>query len=271
MRINQKQYREFYIGCIRLYGVIDTNNAFNVFKHYYPEALKKDFIKDIKSRLYKYTRDYFIWKTRKRDLYLIADEMFAEEDISNIFSLQQNKPFYIPETFDKFIRHSSLSYWKQINHDLIKPLSKLLSEFKPGKADAMIDMIFFHIRDASISSDSNSFTDIFHTLSLWGYSFDLEEMKKIGEILQNLNNNTRLACNKGYTPNELAGMNGPIDIDKVSLTLGPNIIRMLEDGELDIDEYINSIISSDLPPTSKRSILKELKDIEANIDNAAKC
>ena len=108
---------------------------------------------------------------------------------------------------------------------------------------------------------------IIKRLTLWKFEFATEDdFSAVVGILQNLTNNTRLFANNGFTPNELLNLRGPINPNNVSMTIGPNMKKMFESGEIDIKEYLDGIINSDLPPLVKQSLIKELKDIKFDID-----
>ena len=270
MGISAKQLREFYVGCIRLYGVIDSNNAFNILKIYYPDAKKETFLKDLKDRMYKFTKDYSVWSTRKKNTFLIGDFTYDDEMLDYIIPEQQDKPFYIPETYDKFLRHSQYEYWKQVNIKNVKALAEILNKNNEIETDITISIIFEDFKSISSIKDSDPLTYTIRRLLMWGYELKREQLDSLASILQDLYNNTKLSINRGYSPNELRKLYKPADINKVKMTLGPNIRKMLEDGEIDIDEYINQVIDSNIPRTAKESLLEELGQIKRQkINNKA--
>ena len=263
-----KQYREFYIGCTKLYGVIDSDDAFTILKKYYQGADKKHFLKDLSSRVDKFTRQYAIWKTGKRNLYLIVEEMLSDEDLDAIIPLQSDKEFYVPETYQKFLSHSSLGYWEQYNHRDIKELTKLLNKYNPDIAKQCIYIMFFDINSLSYYEKNDPLTMIIKRFIAWGYDFDFEDTRKALSLVQNIYNNTRIWVNRGYTPKELVEKRGPIDINKLQFTLGPNVKESLLNGEIDINEYIKGVLESDIPPLAKQSLLKELTAIKKEIEES---
>ena len=203
MKLLPKYYYQFYIGCINLYGVIDTDNAFVIFKKYYPSATKKEFLQDIRNRNGKYTKKYTIWTTSKQNLYLIVDDWFNEEDIDNILYIQSDKPFYIPNTIEEFINVSSFEYWNTTNSGPISTLSNILFEYNGHNKQIIIKTIFDWIRYLSIKPITNSLEEIINRLIRWGYVFNEEDFESIVELLQDIWNNTKLQCNRGYSPIEL--------------------------------------------------------------------
>ena len=263
-----KQYREFYIGCVKLYGVIDSDNAFDVFKHYYPEAEKKSFIKDLSTRFDKFTHTYSVWKTKKRNLYLIVDEFLDSESIDAILGLQKDKDYYIPKTYDKFLNHSSYNYWEQYNNKEVKELKKILRNNGRGNTDLCVTTIFYDFQSLSYYDGNDPLTMTLKRLLFWGFEFDFETTQKVVGIIQTLYNNTRLWVNRGYMPSELLKKHGPINLNKTELSLGPNIKEMFYNGEIDIDDYIQGVLNNDLPQSMKESLLKELIAIKREIDDS---
>ena len=274
MKIKTKQYREFYLACIRLYGLIDSNNAFLIFKHYYSDAKKMDFIKDLKSRLLTFSQDYCIRKTGKRNTYLITSAIMDEEEIDNLIESQEDKPFYVPDSYEEFLNCTSYQKWKKDNekevNSLINVLKKCHKDRSLSEIEITVSVLYEDIRDASSVNDVDPITLALKRLLVWGYEMNQKQIEQIANHLIKLSNNMRYPSNRGYTPSELMKMSKPIDKDKLVMSIGPNMRKMFESGEMDLKEYLNGIINSDLPPMVKKSLIDELKEIIDDIDNAAK-
>lgn len=274
MSIKPKQYREFYLACIRLYGLIDSNNAFLIFKHYYSDAKKMDFIKDLKSRLLTFSQDYCIWKTGKRNTYLITSAIMDEEEIDNLIELQEDKPFYVPDSYEEFLNCTSYQNWKKDNekevNSLINVLKKCHKDKSLSEIEITVSVLYEDTRDASSVKDVDPITLALKRLLVWGYEMNQKQIEQIASHLIKLSNNMRYPSNRGYTPSELMKMSKPIDKDKLVLSIGPNMRKMFESGEMDPKEYLDGVINSDLPPMVKKSLTDELKEIIDDIDNAAK-
>ncbi len=274
MKIKAKQYREFYLGCLRLYGLIDSNNAFIVFKHYYPDAKKMDFINDLKSRLLTFSQDYCIWKTAKRNVYLITSAITDEEEIENLISLQGDKPFYIPDNYDDFLNCASYQRFKKENEKDVNALLNVLKKCHKDKsllqAEISLSILYEDIRDADIVSDVDPITMALKRLFVWGYDINRQQIEQIANYLMKLFNNMRHYANRGYTPNEMKKLSKPFKKDKVIMTIGPNMRKMFESGEMNAKEYLDGVINSDLPPVTKESLISELKKIIDDIDSIPK-
>ena len=203
MKISAKQYREFYIGCIRLYGVIDSDSAFDIFKTYYPNSIKDEFLDDLRKRLSRNSREYTIWTTKKKNIYLIADEGLDDRGIGKLFSLQDNKPFYIPSSLDTFLKSSSYEYWEEVNKEDINKLIAILKKCNCPVSELIITLIYPFLQISSLSEKYNPFNTLLDVFKRMNVNFDEESFTNLLPIIQSLSNNTKLPCNRGFTPLEL--------------------------------------------------------------------
>ena len=71
----------------------------------------------------------------------------------------------------------------------------------------------------------------------------------------------RTPYNNGFTPHEMARMMPKGRIDKMQLTLGPNIRNSLLNGDIDPLKMMKQIKTANIPKTAKESLKKELRDI----------
>ena len=77
-------------------------------------------------------------------------------------------------------------------------------------------------------------------------------------------NTTRMSCNRGYTPDEMVQMTPPEERFK-SLSLGPNIRKSLQTGEMDIEDFRKQILTMELPSEAMRfDLLQQLADIKSD-------
>ena len=203
MKISPKQYREFYIGCIRLYGVIDSDSAFDIFKTYYPDSIKDEFLDDLRKRLSRSSREYTIWTTKKKNFYLIVDEGLDDRGIEKLFSLQDNKPFYIPSSLDSFLKSSFYEYWEEVNKDDIDKLIAILKKCNCPVSELIVTLIYPFLQISSLSEKYNPFDTLLDIFKRLNVSFDEESFTNLLPIIQSLSNNTKLPCNRGFTPLEL--------------------------------------------------------------------
>ena len=76
-------------------------------------------------------------------------------------------------------------------------------------------------------------------------------------LVYDLNNNTRLPANRGYTPVELSRKYRKHTIPEISF--GPNIRDMLQNGELNASDMARKIEESDLPAQVKAQMILGIK------------
>ena len=273
MKLKAKQYREFIMGCINLYGLIDSNDAFKILKTYYPDATKKEFLEDLKERNHKYTKDYSIWATSKRNVYLITFDRIDDEEIDYLIGLQNDKPFYVPQKYEQFLKAASYETFKNENKKLINGFIKFLAnnhmKHNSHLADVTLSVLYEDIRDMDKIKDINPVEICLKRLNLWEYNINDDNIEEYVLHLQEMMNSIRYYANRGHTPKELI-KNKPLDLNKLTMSIGPNMRKMFESGELDIKEYVDGIINSDLPFSVKKSLLDELNEIMDEIDNTAK-
>ena len=88
------------------------------------------------------------------------------------------------------------------------------------------------------------------------------DMNRFVELYSKFNNTTRMPCNRGYTPDEMMQMTPPEERFK-SLSLGPNIRKSLQTGEMDIEDFRKQILTMELPSEAMRfDLLKQLAGIK---------
>lgn len=97
-------------------------------------------------------------------------------------------------------------------------------------------------------------------LSAWGITFESGELlRQFSTLYQHFNNATRLPCNRGYTPLELVLMHTPKERRPMSITLGPNMRKMLAEGTMDEMKCAGTSWGADIPDDALRySMPKEL-------------
>ena len=89
-----------------------------------------------------------------------------------------------------------------------------------------------------------------------------KEMAEFLRLYTNLQNHTRMPCNRVYTPTELHDLLSQDSYAEPSISFGENIQRQLRDGSLDLNELKTDIISADIPDESLRqSMLEQLDGI----------
>ena len=105
--------------------------------------------------------------------------------------------------------------------------------------------------------------DAFGHLEKMGVQFhSRRDVERFFELYSAFQNTTRMPCNRGYTPDEMMQMT-PSEERFKSLSLGPNIRKSLQTGEMDIEDFRKQILTMELPSEALRfDLLKQLADIK---------
>ena len=82
------------------------------------------------------------------------------------------------------------------------------------------------------------------------------------DLYMDLHNHTRMQCNRGHTPAEIADMEPYQKNEVKSISLGPNIRNQLKDGTLSFEELLNGILTMELPNEDiRKDMLAQLEEI----------
>lgn len=193
------EFLKIYKALVNLYGAIVTDDAYPIIKKYYPNILKKDLYKDLKKRVNKFTRWYAVYRTTGHN-YLIASEFMSFDDVDCLFGEQMNKPRYVPDTLEEFLRYSEPTYVEENGaFDIAKQYLIDVLNFEPNKAYIETILMVGRIRNGLRLQDTINAIEKDYTFK------DENDVIEFVRIYQLLNNNTRLIENCGHTPSELFG------------------------------------------------------------------
>ena len=90
---------------------------------------------------------------------------------------------------------------------------------------------------------------------------DAKDIQKFLDLWTKVVNNTKIYPNKGYSPEEMLKISGPVDVNNLSVTLGPNMKDALFDNKMDPRKLLLELENSDLPQVAKESLKRELLNI----------
>lgn len=243
LRIIQKQNPELSL----------TENAFLSFigqvereRHFYIIAGEEDIYDDVSEKTPPLKRE------------IIAEHLYAVDAFESYEELkaeQEGKPFYIPERAE-LLKYQDNLYVEETKESLALG-AFLRDKLKLKRADDVLSDLRLTAR-----IDGNDPQDVIRTVEHLAGRGCLGSIEKINELFQyyfDMLNNTRLASNRGFTPNEMQErLGGPSQ----SIRFGPNISRSLQTGEIDIGELRRGIFGSELPVPWKASMLNDLERIE---------
>lgn len=104
------------------------------------------------------------------------------------------------------------------------------------------EKLFRHFRNVELihSREFNmNIKNFLSELTEVGAELSMEEMNELLQLLMNYHNNTRVWCMCGWSPTEMMRMSPPSMPESISI--GPNMKKMFESGELNRDEFMEKI------------------------------
>ena len=260
------EYRKIYIACARLYGFIFAKELFSLLKHYQIPLTKEEVYKDLDSRVGKWTRGYTIAKGGARQ-YVIADPYLSDEMCQKIGEAKNGKPYYYPASFEAFLKYANLMSYDDLDQEAFTNIRKFL------KANVEADEPNINVITHSLIENFKyeSLNDIFSIFEELDVQFKTKKsLKRFLVVVQKYVNNVRTPFNNGFTPMEMRKILGPIDMNKVQLTMGPNMRQNLLDGVSDPFEMLKELEKDQIPRVAKESLRKELLEIIEEIKRTPK-
>ncbi len=260
------EFRKIYLASTRLYGFILSPDLFKLLKHYNIKFTKDEVYKDLETRVGKLTNGYYVAKGKTKQ-YIVANSFVDEKIFHKLAEAKQGKPYYYPESFEKFLNYANQLYYDDEDAEAFSNLRRFIKanvEVDETEVNSITHMLIEMFKN-------ESFTEVFSIFELFNINFKNEKaLKKFVGISQKYVNNLRTPYNNGFTPNEMRIMMGPIDINKVQLTIGPNMRKSMLEGITDPFEMLNELDKQDIPIMAKESLRKELLDIIQELNRTPK-
>lgn len=255
-----KLLRKYLKAMTNLYGVIPLDKVYEIIDSQNPGLLTKaEFAEYI--MVARHEQEYFTvvgeadrytgrqFETSLRrlliDLYLLEKESHS---LKKVRTLQSDKPYYIPEK-SILLRYHDPDYTEPT------PQSKAMKYFWHEMMNYSTESaknIFLDLQFIARTVDS-SMEDVVKYLE----ENELQNLTKAQmtiflELYTDMHNHTRMQCNRGYTPAEIAGMEPYQKNEVKSISLGPNIRNQLKDGTLSFEELRKEIPAT--PPAKQPKV-----------------
>ena len=134
------------------------------------------------------------------------------------------------------------------------------------RESAVFEALLYGARSITVQT-----TDVFERLEKLRVRLKSKrDVEQFAALYSAFHNSTRMPCNRGYTPDEMMQMTPPEERFK-SLSLGPNIRKSLQTGEMDIENFRKQILTMELPSEALRfDLLKQLADIKPPVTQPEK-
>lgn len=180
-----------------------------------------------------------------------------EEDDENYYvklkAQQSAKPYYIPGK-KEFLEYSDMCYVEASPEK--SALAKFLTESFGFEDEMLKNMI------ALISlTDVNDMNDVISIFEDFEIKVSEAQCKTFIPLYVDFMNNLRIPENRGYTPLELKSIT-PSSEELPNITVGDNMKRLIEKGEISPEELRRELIEADdLPDATRFGMLKQLSEI----------
>lgn len=268
--MKESELRKIYLSATRLYGFVINGEIYEILDHYKIQYSKTQILNDLRKRYTKKTKYYVVVKVNNND-YAVFDPAYCDENyVKELTHSKANKPIYYPKTYDAFLNYSNPLY---VDENELKGMNDIFTFLKRHSSldDDELTLITEYTIFLLESPSKDGFSKAIKLLEDAKINFENEKVvRKYINIIQNTSNNLRTPFNNGFTPNELLKMAGPIDPNKLALTMGPNMRKSFLDGSLDVYKYLKELEDSAIPEKAKQSIKKELLGIIDEIEKFPK-
>lgn len=183
-------------AAVNLYGIVETEHLLKVFNQQNEEALKRGELFELLELADRQEGCPFNW----RDGYLYDSEI-GDEIFDILLEQQEEKPYYVPPK-EELLKYQDFYYCE-------KPLAwKVLERFfekdmglEPFKADLLCHELEMLVH---VGASMDVLMDLLEAFEMPEPS-DVQVIK-LTQLLMEAWNCTRMVINRGFTPNELRGM-----------------------------------------------------------------
>ena len=262
--------RKYFNAMANLYGIIHLHKAREIIFSLSPKLVTEDEFLAFAEIARHECEDYYILggdelytdvkHTKPLDREII-DVTLINESIDLFIETkrsQQDKPYYVPDK-KHLLEYDDPFYCEDTPE---KAALRRFMEERVGlsgdKLEDAFDDLLYGVR--SVSSSVEGVLSHFDKRNI-RFRSD-RDMNRFVELYSKFSNTTRMPCNHGYTPDEMMQMTPPEERFK-SLSLGPNIRKSLQTGEMDIEDFRKQILTMELPSEAMRfDLLKQLADIK---------
>ncbi len=270
--------RKYFNAMANLYGIIPLHKAKEIIFSLSPKLVTEEEFLAFAEIARHECEDYYIMgddeiysdvgRTKPLDREIISAVLIAEsiDCVIEIKRNQQGKPYYVPD------RNHLLEYVDPCYCEDTPEMRKLRA-FLKGNCDMSDEreaVVFEELlRGARLAAIQ--LADVFEYLDNLGVRLKSQrDVESFTALYNAFHNTTRMPCNRGYTPDEMMRVMPPKEGFK-SLSLGPNIKKYLQTGEMDIEDFRKQILTMELPSEAMRfDLLKQLADTKPSASQPEK-
>ena len=270
--------RKYFNAMANLYGIIPLHKAKEILFSLSPKLVTEDEFLAFTEIARHECEGYYILggdelytdvrHTKPLDREII-DVAMIDESIDLFIETkrrQQDKPYYVPDK-KHLLEYEDRFYCEDTPEKCrLRTFLKERCNLSDARETVVFEELLYGVRSVAVQP-----ADVFGHLEKLGVRFKSQrDVERFTALYSAFHNTTRMPCNRGYTPDELMQMTPPEERFK-SLSLGPNIRKSLQTGEMDMEDIRKQILTMELPGEAVRfDLLKQLADIRPSAPQTEK-
>lgn len=262
--------RRYFRAMANLYGVISLDKAKEIIFSQNPKLANEEIFLAFAEIARHECENYCILGedevyldvkyTRPLDREIINLRLWEEDD-ARYFEhrqMQQGKPYFVPDK-NQLLEYEDTFFCEETPEK--RALQRFIEdelELNGEKKEEVFEEILYSLR---WSSD-----DLQHILDYLGEMAvrfrSQQAVEQFAQLYSAFSNATRMGCNRGFTPDEMMKMVPPKEQVR-EISIGPNIRRAIQTGEMDIDDIRKQVLEMELPNEAVRfDMLRQLAEIK---------
>lgn len=268
--------RKYFNAMANLYGIIPLKKAYEIIGEQNPTLVtEQEFLAFAEIARHE-CEDYYILGAE--DLYTdripvepmrreIIDILLVADDIgqyAQVREIQRGKPYYVPKKKELLLYDDALYCEDSPATAALKKFLTTGLHLKEQEAEMVFQGLLYDARCVGAG-----FQNLMEHMEHLGIRFrSAGDVQKFAELYQDFHNNTRMQCNRGYTPNEITAIRPPEQRVPRSMSLGPNLRSAIASGAMDAAELRDGVLAMNLPNEELRASL--LGEITTAVASPAK-
>lgn len=258
-----RQLRKYFKAMSNLYGAVTVDFAWQLIKDIHPTLVtEEEFIAFADIAIHECEGYTIVDASSAKTVFekeIVNTALFEDDRYECLMKLREGKPFFMPDKKTLLLYSEATYCANEAEAESLK--SYIASHLKNEETET--DEVLLHVLTLEKMANMN-YGDILS--SLFANYLDVTDEKETNELTALVcafHNTLSLPCNGGYSPNELNKLYPAAGTPKApSVSLGSNMRRMIESGQVDPDELRLQILEMKFPNENMRSsLLKELSRI----------
>lgn len=255
--------RKYFNAMANLYGIIPLKKAYEIISEQNPTLVTEPEFLVFAEIARHEVEDYYILGAE--DIYTnrapvepmrreIIDTLLVEgnmEQYTQTKEIQRGKPYYAPGKKELLLYDDALYCEETPATAALKKFLATGLHLKDQEPEEVFNGMLYNARCVGAG-----FQDLMQHLETLGIRFrSARDAQKFAELYQEFHNNTRMQCNRGYTPNEMTDMQPLEQRIPHSMSFGPNLRGALASGAMNAAALREGVLAMDLPNEELRASL----------------